>query len=63
MYNIYNFKRIYEKRENNIMALPKFFEFFRPFLEAVSDGELHTPNDVREFIRHILIKLDLSKHL
>lgn len=39
------------------MALPKFFEFFRPFLEAVSDGELHTPKDVREFIR---IKMNLS---
>ena len=39
------------------MALPKFFEFFRPFLEAVSDGELHTPKEVREFIK---IKMNLS---
>lgn len=39
------------------MALPKFFEFFRPFLEAVSDGELHTPREVREYIK---TKMNLS---
>lgn len=39
------------------MSLPKYFEFFQPFLEAVSDGELHTPKDVREFI---INKLNLA---
>lgn len=29
------------------MAIPKFFEFFNPFLEVLSDGDLHTAKDVR----------------
>ena len=33
------------------MAVPKFFEFFQPFLRALSDGEIHTSQDVREFIQ------------
>lgn len=40
------------------MALPKFFEFFKPFLKSLSDGELHTPNEVREFIAN---DMELSK--
>lgn len=32
------------------MALPKFFEFFEPFLRALSDGEVHTPREVRDYI-------------
>lgn len=32
------------------MAVPKFFEFFKTFLEAVSDGEIHHAKDVRTFI-------------
>lgn len=39
------------------MALPKFFEFFRPFLEALSDGDIHTPKEVREYIKN---KMNLS---
>jgi len=30
------------------MAVPKFFEFFKGFLLAVNDGELHTAREVRE---------------
>ena len=32
------------------MSLPKFVDFFRPFLEAISDGELHSPKEVRDYI-------------
>ena len=32
------------------MAVPKFFEFFGVFLQAVSDGEMHRAKDVREYI-------------
>ncbi len=30
------------------MVVPKFFEFFKGFLLAVNDGELHTAREVRE---------------
>ena len=40
------------------MALPKFFEFFEPFLHALSDGELHTPGEVRD---HIANEMNLSE--
>lgn len=33
------------------MALPKFSDFFTPFLNALSDGEIHTPREVREYIQ------------
>lgn len=32
------------------MALPKFFEFFRPYLKALSDGETRSPKEIREII-------------
>lgn len=32
------------------MAVPKFFEFFEAFLDALSDGELHSAKEVREVI-------------
>ena len=32
------------------MAVPKFFEFFEAFLNALSDGEIHSAKDVRECI-------------
>jgi len=32
------------------MAVPKFFEFFKGFLLAVQDGELHTAKDVRQIL-------------
>lgn len=32
------------------MAVPKFFEFFEGFLDAVKDGELHTAREVREIL-------------
>lgn len=32
------------------MAIPKFFEFFRGFLHALEDGELHTAKEVREWL-------------
>ncbi len=32
------------------MAVPKFFEFFRGFLIAVEDGELHTAKEVRQIL-------------
>ena len=32
------------------MAVPKFFMFFKPFLEAIGDGELHAAKEVRQSI-------------
>lgn len=32
------------------MAVPKFFEFFKGFLIAVEDGELHTAEEVRQIL-------------
>ncbi len=32
------------------MAVPKFFEFFEGFLQAIEDGELHSAKEVREII-------------
>lgn len=32
------------------MSVPKFFEFFEGFLDAVRDGELHTAKEVREIL-------------
>ncbi len=32
------------------MSIPKFFEFFKDFLLAVEDGELHSASEVRETI-------------
>ncbi len=32
------------------MAVPKFFEFFKGFLVAVNDGELHTAREVRQIL-------------
>ena len=32
------------------MAVPKFFMFFKPFLEAITDGELYTTKEVRQSI-------------
>lgn len=32
------------------MAVPKFFEFFKGFLLAVKDGELHTAKEVRQIL-------------
>ena len=29
------------------MAVPKFFEFFEAFLNAIEDGEIHTAKEVR----------------
>ena len=34
------------------MAIPKFVEFFKPFLEALSDEKTHTPKEVRDYISH-----------
>ena len=31
-----------------IMAVPKFFDFFEAFLQAVADGEIHTAKEVRQ---------------
>ena len=39
------------------MAVPKFFEFFETFLQAVSDGENHKAKDVRAYIAN---KMKLS---
>jgi restriction system protein len=30
------------------MSVPKFFEFFEAFLNAIQDGELHTAKEVRK---------------
>ena len=32
------------------MSVPKFFEFFEAFLDALKDGELHTAKDVKATI-------------
>ena len=32
------------------MAVPKFYEFFKVFLEAVQDGEIHVSKDVKAFL-------------
>ena len=32
------------------MAVPKFYVFFGSFLKSLSDGQVHTPNEVRSFI-------------
>ena len=32
------------------MSVPKFFMFFKPFLAAIADGELHTAKEVRQSI-------------
>lgn len=32
------------------MPVPKFFEFFKVFLEAVKDGQIHSSKEVREII-------------
>lgn len=32
------------------MAVPKFYEFFRAFLVALQDGELHKMSEVRRAI-------------
>lgn len=39
------------------MDFPKFYEFFRPLLEAVADGEVHTTKDVKAYIKN---KMNLS---
>lgn len=40
------------------MAVPKFFEFFRGFLLAVNDGEIHTAKEVRAILAS---HMDLSE--
>ncbi|WP_156036277.1 hypothetical protein [Butyrivibrio sp. AE3004] len=42
------------------MALPKFVEFFRPFLEAVSDGDTHVQNIIGA-LRETIATKKLSK--
>lgn len=32
------------------MSVPKFFEFFDGFLNAIKDGEIHSAKEVREII-------------
>lgn len=32
------------------MAVPKFFDFFEGFLQAIEDGELHSAKEIREII-------------
>ena len=32
------------------MAVPKFYEFFKGFLNAVQDGELHASKDVKAIL-------------
>ena len=32
------------------MAVPKFFEFFEAFLQAINDDELHSAKEVRSII-------------
>ncbi len=39
------------------MSVPKFFEFFGPFLDALMDGELHSAKEVRE---HVAVLMNLS---
>lgn len=36
------------------MAVPKFFEFFDAFLQALSDGEIHKSKDVRAYIAGVM---------
>ena len=36
------------------MAVPKFFEFFEVFLNALSDGQTHKAKDVREYIADVM---------
>lgn len=47
------------------MAVPKFFEFFRAFLVALEDGEVHTAKEVRNSvaIEMKLSELDLAELL
>ena len=40
------------------MPVPKFFEFFGVFLEALKDGETHSAKEVRETIAR---KMNLSE--
>ena len=40
------------------MAVPMFFEFFKPFLSAINDGQVHSLKDVRERVAN---DLKLSK--
>lgn len=47
------------------MSVPKFFEFFEPFLKVVQDGELHPAKEVRTTIAENmhLSEVDLSEML
>lgn len=47
------------------MAIPKFFEFFEVFLNALKDGGLHTTKEVREIIacKINLTQADISEML
>ena len=36
------------------MAVPMFFEFFKPFLSAINDGQVHSLKDVRERVANDL---------
>lgn len=40
------------------MAVPKYYEFYNVFLEAVADGKVHTFNDCKEYVAK---KLKLSE--
>ena len=32
------------------MNLPKYYEYFTPVLKFLSDGQLHTPKELREYL-------------
>ena len=32
------------------MTLPKYYEYFTPILRFLSDGQLHTPKELREYL-------------
>lgn len=43
------------------MSVPKFSEFFRGFLDAIKDGELHSAKEVREIIANNMNISDIDR--